>query len=83
MGCDKISIYFDKHSAICLAKNPVFHVRTKNIDVCYHFMQEIISEGRILLHKIGTVENPIDMLTQVVATIKFNQCLDLINITKV
>ena len=58
----------------------MFHVRTKHIDVRYQFVEEIISEGRILLE---TVENLIDMLTKVVITIEFNHCLDLINIAKV
>lgn len=79
----QVSIYSDSQSAICLAKNPVFHVRTKHIDVRYHFVREIVSEGRILLQKIGTAENPADMLTKVVTAIKFNHCLDLINIVKV
>ena len=46
-------------------------------------MREIISEGRILFQKIGITKNPIDMLTMVVIAIKFNNCLDLINIVKV
>ena len=45
-------------------------------------MQEIISEGRILLHKIETIENPTYLLTKVITEIKFNHCLDLINIAK-
>ena len=46
-------------------------------------MREIISEGRVLLLKIEAVENPVDLLTKVVTTIKFNHCLNLINIVKV
>ena len=79
----QVSIYYDNQSAICLAKNPVFHVCTKYIDVRYYFVREIISERRILLQKIETAENPIDMLTKMVTTIKFNNCLDFINILKV
>ena len=44
VGQKKISIYSNSHSAICLAKNPMFHVCTKHIDVRYHFVGEIISE---------------------------------------
>ena len=66
-----------------LAKNPVFHVCTKYIDVRYQFVQEIISEGRILLQKIETIKNPRDLLIKAVTTIKFNHCLDLINIANV
>ena len=45
VGHKQIAIYFDNHRAICLTKNLMFHVRTKHIDVRYHIVQEIISEG--------------------------------------
>ena len=82
VGQKQISIYSDSQSAICLAKNLVFHFRTKHIDVHYHLVQDIISEVLILLQKIRTIENPADMLTKVVTKIKFNHCLDLIDIAK-
>ena len=46
-------------------------------------MREIIEEGGVLVQKIKTDDNPTDMLTKVVTTIKFKHCLDLINIAKV
>ena len=49
VGQKQIYIYSDSQSAICLAKNPVFHVHMKHIDVRYHFVWEIINERRILL----------------------------------
>lgn len=33
-------IYIDNRSAIALAKNPVFHERSKHIDTRYHFVRE-------------------------------------------
>ncbi|GJW86312.1 retrotransposon protein, putative, ty1-copia subclass [Tanacetum coccineum] len=52
-------------SAIHLAKNQVYHVRTKYIDVRYHFIREILEEGRVGIQKIHTSKNPADMLTKV------------------
>ena len=76
-------MFFDSQSAIYLVKNQVYHARTKHIDVRYHFVREIIEEGEVLVQKIKTDDNLADMLTKVVTTIKFNHCLDLINIAKV
>ena len=76
-------MFCDSQSAIHLAKNQVYHARTKHIDVRYHFVREIIEEDGDLVQKIKTDDNPADMLTKVVTTIKFNHCLDLINIVKV
>ena len=83
VGQKHVTVFCDSQSAIHLAKNQVYHARTKHIDVRYHFVREIIEEGVVLVQKIKTDDNPADMLTKVVTTIKFNHCLHLINIAKV
>ena len=83
VGQKQVIVFCDSQSAIHLAKNQVYHARTKHIDVRYHFVREIIKEGGVLVQKIKTDDNLADMLTKVVTTIKFNHCLDLINIAKV
>ena len=77
-----ITIFCDNQSAIQLAKNQVYHARTKHIDVRYHFVREIIEEGGVTVKKIHTTENPADMLTKVVTAVKFQHFLDLINIVE-
>ena len=81
VGQKQLNVYCNSQSeAIDLAKNQVFHARTKHIDVRYHFVREILEEEEILLQKIDTKENPIDILTKVVTRAKFEHCLDLVNI---
>ncbi|KAE8661751.1 hypothetical protein F3Y22_tig00113724pilonHSYRG00184 [Hibiscus syriacus] len=75
-----IKVHCDSQSAIHLAKNQVYHARTKHIDVRYHFVREILEEGGVIIQKIRTTENPADMLTKVVTAVKFKHCLDLVNI---
>jgi hypothetical protein len=41
-------------SAIALAKNPVFHDRSKHIDVRYHYIRECVERGRIVISYITT-----------------------------
>ena len=77
-----VNVYHDNQSAIHLTKNQVFHARTKHIDAMYHFVREIIKDENILLQKIGTVENPVDIMTKVVSSTKFKHCLDLVNVLK-
>jgi len=36
----KVVMYCDNMSSIELASNPVFHARTKHIEVHYHFVRE-------------------------------------------
>ena len=51
---EHIDVFYDSQSAICLSTNQVHRARTKHIDVRFHFIREIISEGDIRLLKIGT-----------------------------
>ena len=77
---EHINVFCDSQNAIYLSKNQVHHARTKHIDVRFHFIREIISEGDIRLLKIGTADNPADILTKVIACEKFWHCLDFINV---
>jgi len=49
---DLLKINCDSMSAFYLAKNQVYQVRTKHIDVGFHFVREILEEGDIELQKI-------------------------------
>ena len=82
IGQEEITIFCDSQSAIQLAKNQVYHARTKQIDVRYHFIREIIEDGGVIMQKIHTTDNPADMLTKVVTAVKFQHCLNLINIVE-
>ena len=70
----------DSQSAIYLAKHQVYHARTKHIDVRFQKIRELIVTREIVLEKIDTSENAVDMLTKMVPTNKFKHCLDLISV---
>ncbi|KAL6315051.1 hypothetical protein AAG906_030898 [Vitis piasezkii] len=63
-----VQLYCDSQSAIYLAKNQVYHARTKHIDVRFHKIRELVSFGELLLEKVHTSENATDMLTKPVTT---------------
>ena len=44
---DPTTIYCDNLNSIQLAKNPVFHARTKHIEVHYHFVRECVLSSEI------------------------------------
>jgi len=82
LGIDQnlLKINCDSMSAIYLAKNQLYHVRTKHIDVRFHFIRKIFDKGDIELQKIRTKENPADMLTKIVPRVKFAYCNELLHI---
>ena len=49
LGVDQsgVQLHCDRQSAIYLAKNQVYHARTKHIDVRFHKISELISTGDI------------------------------------
>ena len=67
-------LFCGSQSAIHLAKNPVFHARTKHIQLKYHFISSLIEEGTLLLEKIRGTENSADMMTKVVTREKLKLC---------
>ncbi|MCO5602312.1 hypothetical protein L7F22_056442 [Adiantum nelumboides] len=51
-----VVIHCDNLSSIQLARNPVFHARTKHIEVHYHFIRERVLDGSIDLTFVRTDE---------------------------
>lgn len=77
-GCS--TIYCDNNSAIKLSKNPVFHGRSKHIDVRYHFLRDLVRDGKIELIHCGTEEQVSDIMTKplkVEAFVKFSKELGM------
>ena len=58
-------LYCDSQSAIYLAKNNMFHERTKHVIVKYNFVRELVAHGFVKVMKIHTYKNPADALTKV------------------
>jgi len=46
---DPTLIYCDKHSCIKLFENPVFHDRSKHIDIWYHHLRDFVFKRIMLL----------------------------------
>lgn len=42
-----ISLYSDNMGATQLAANPIFHARTKHIEVSHHFLRDLVCSGRL------------------------------------
>jgi hypothetical protein len=51
---DTTVIYCDNQSCIKLSKNPVFHDRSKHIEIRYHFIKDRVQKGVVVLQYIPT-----------------------------
>lgn len=63
----------DNKSAIDLAKNPVFHGRSKHIHIRYHFIRECVEKGEIILKHVSSECQKANILTKAMTTLKFEK----------
>ncbi|PKU68032.1 Retrovirus-related Pol polyprotein from transposon TNT 1-94 [Dendrobium catenatum] len=75
-----IDIFCDNMSTIALANNPVFHARTKHIEIDQRFVRDHIQNGSIRLLPISTVDQIADILTKPLATSRFKLLRDKLTI---
>ena len=66
-------IYEDNQVAISMAKNPVFHKRTKHVQIRYHFVREAVEQGTITLEYCRTDNMLADSFTKALARDQFEK----------
>ncbi|GJR38664.1 putative ribonuclease H-like domain-containing protein [Tanacetum coccineum] len=65
-------IHIDNESTICIVKNPVYHSRTKHIEIRHHFIRDCYEKRLINVVKIHTDNNVADLLTKGFDVTRFN-----------
>ncbi|GJZ55895.1 putative ribonuclease H-like domain-containing protein [Tanacetum coccineum] len=78
-------IYIDNESTICIVKNPVFHSKTKHIEIRHHFIRDYYEKRLIQVIKIHIDHNVADVLTKAFDVSRtegnadFHQIVDFLN----
>ncbi|GJV25359.1 hypothetical protein Tco_1378054 [Tanacetum coccineum] len=67
-----VKVFCDNSSTIKIAANPVFHERTKHLEIDLHFVREKILAGVIKTEKIDTANQIADILTKGLDTKQHN-----------
>ncbi|RVW90852.1 Retrovirus-related Pol polyprotein from transposon RE1 [Vitis vinifera] len=65
------TLYYDNISAYYMAKNPVFHARTKHIEIDLHFIRDQVLHNKLQLQYIPSTDQPADILTKHLTSSRF------------
>ncbi|XP_047315864.1 uncharacterized mitochondrial protein AtMg00810-like [Impatiens glandulifera] len=79
--CEPTIIHCDNMSVIKMTKNPVFHARSKHIELQHHFIRDLVTQEVISIKFIKTEDQPADIMTKAVTIDKFNKFKKKLKIT--
>ena len=68
---DATCIYCDNQSCVKLSENPVFHDKSKHIEIKYHYNRDMVQRGAMKLQYVVMDEQIDDVLTIPLARVKF------------
>ena len=64
---EAVKIYSDSMAALAYTKDPKYYGKTKHIDICYHYIRDIVARGEVILQHIPTSKMVADPLTKAIA----------------
>jgi hypothetical protein len=75
-------IICDNQSCIKMTENPVFHDRSKHIEIRYHFICDMVQRGALKLQYISTDEQVVDVMTKPLSRVNFEHFRDKLGIVR-
>jgi hypothetical protein len=70
---ESLLLHCDNKSAIAMAKNPVFHSRTRHINIKHHFIRSVIEDGDVQLVFCSSQDQLADIFTKALPRGRFQQ----------
>jgi hypothetical protein len=64
---DAVLLYSDSTLALAYAKDPKYHGNAKHIELRYHYIRDMVSQGEVILQHISTSSMVADPLTKLIA----------------
>lgn len=77
---DPTIIHCDNQSAILMCRNPMFHNRSKHVDIRYHYSREQVDRGNIEIIHLRSEDMIADIFTKPLSKSKHEDCVKLLNL---
>jgi histone deacetylase 1/2 len=73
-------LWCDNIGAKYLFANPVFHARTKHIEIDFHFVRERVAQKLLDIQFISSGDQLVDGFTKALPAVKMKQCRHNLNL---
>lgn len=75
-------LWCDNLSAKALASNPIYHSRSKHIEVDVHYIRDQVLSNKVTVAYVPTSDQTADCLTKALTTTRFSQLRDKLGVVK-